>query len=63
MYDTFINSVVVLDQSVDNLAGNGPVFGNEHQLIRENLHKSRLDLVKWLKKYSPLERIDPIPTK
>jgi len=53
MYDTFINSVVVLDQSVDNLAGNGPVFGNEHQLIRENLHKSRLDLVKWLKKYSP----------
>ena len=61
MYETFLNSVRVLDQSIDNLANNGPVFGGEHNLLRENLNHSRLDLVKWLKKYSPLEKEKPIP--
>ena len=61
MYEVFLNSVRTVDESVENLTNGGPVFGNEHNLIRENLQKSRLDLVRWLKKYSPLERENPIP--
>mgnify|MGYP001032743813 CR=1 FL=1 len=61
MYETFLNAVDAVDNSVNQLANNGPVFGSEHDMIRENLQKSRLDLVRWLKKYSPLERDNPIP--
>jgi len=61
MYQIFLDAVDNLDQSVENLADAGPVFGNEHQLLRENLHQVRLDLVRWLKKYSPLEDSNPIP--
>lgn len=61
MYNIFIEAVQAVDQSVDNLVSSGPVFGNEHQLLRDNLTTVRLDLVRWLKKYSPLEDHDPIP--
>jgi molecular chaperone GrpE (heat shock protein) len=61
MFETFLNTVDALDKSVDNLADAGPVFGNEHQLVRENLNRVRMDLVRWLKKHSPLEQSDPIP--
>lgn len=61
MYETFLNSVQALDDSIENLANNGPVFGGEHNLLRENLNQSRLDLVRWLKRHSPLEKQDPIP--
>jgi len=36
------------------------VFGNEHQLLRENLQTVRLDLVRWLKKHSKIEEIKPL---
>ena len=62
MFETFINAVVAVDQSVENLGTAGPVFGNEHQILRENLAKVRLDLVRWLKKHSSMERTNPIPT-
>lgn len=61
MYETFLNAVNAVDASVENLAEAGPVFGNEHQLLKENLHRVRLDLVRWLKKHSPLEKSNPIP--
>ena len=61
MYETFLNSVDAVDASVDNLAQNGPVFGNEHNLVRENLQRSRVDLIRWLKRHSPLEKENPIP--
>ena len=61
MYETFLSAVDAVDQSVDNLAQNGPVFGSEHDMIRENLQRSRLDLVRWLKQHSPLEKDSPIP--
>jgi len=61
MYETFLNAVNAVDASVENLAQAGPVFGNEHQLVKENLMSVRLDLVRWLKKYSPLEKSNPIP--
>ena len=61
MFETFINAVQAVDQSVENIGTAGPVFGNEHQILRENLAKVRVDLVKWLKKHSPLEATDPIP--
>ena len=61
MYETFLTAVDTLDSSVENLADAGPVFGNEHQLVKENLQTVRLDLVRWLKKHSPLEKDDPIP--
>ena len=61
MYESFLNAVKTVDESVENLAQNGPVFGSEHDMIRENLQRSRLDLVRWLKKYSPLEKDNPIP--
>ena len=61
MYETFLNAVKAVDDSVENLAQNGPVFGSEHDMIRENLQRSRLDLVRWLKKHSPLEKDNPIP--
>ena len=60
MYETFLNAVDAVDASVENLAEAGPVFGNEHQLVKENLHSVRLDLVRWLKKHSPIEDKDPI---
>ena len=60
MYNVFIEAVDAIDKSVDNLVESGPVFGNEHQLLRENLATVRLDLVRWLKKYSPMEESDPI---
>lgn len=62
MFETFINAVQAVDQSVENLGTAGPVFGNEHQILRENLAKVRLDLVRWLKKHSSIERTHPIPT-
>lgn len=61
MYDSFLNAVATIDRSVENLADSGPVFGNEHQLLRENLQTTRLDLVRWLKKHSPLENENPLP--
>ena len=61
MYNIFLRAVDAVDQSVDNLTEAGPVFGNEHQLVRENLHTVRLDLVRWLKRHSPVEDSDPIP--
>jgi len=61
MFDTFINAVQAVDNSVENLAEGGPVFGNEHQILKENLARVRLDLVRWLKKYSPMEKTSPIP--
>jgi len=61
MFETFINAVQAVDQSVENLAEAGPVFGNEHQVLRENLARVRLDLVRWLKKHSPVEKTKPIP--
>ena len=60
MYNVFIEAVDAIDKSVENLVESGPVFGNEHQLLRENLGVVRLDLVRWLKKYSPMEESDPI---
>ena len=62
MFETFINAVQAVDQSVENLAESGPVFGNEHQVLRDTLARVRLDLVRWLKKYSPVEKTNPIPT-
>ena len=61
MYNIFLTAVDTLDSSVENLADAGPVFGNEHQLVKENLQTVRLDLVRWLKRHSPLEKDDPIP--
>lgn len=61
MFETFINAVQAVDQSVENLAEAGPVFGNEHQVLRDNLARVRLDLVRWLKKHSPIEKTNPIP--
>jgi len=61
MYETFLTAVDAVDASVENLADSGPVFGNEHQLVKENLMSVRLDLVRWLKKHSPLEKSNPIP--
>jgi len=61
MFQSFMNAVQALDQSVENLAEAGPVFGNEHQLLRDNLQTVRLDLVRWLKKHSSLEKTNPIP--
>lgn len=60
MYNIFIEAVDAVDQSVDNLVESGPVFGNEHQLVKENLTTVRLDLVRWLKQHSPVEESDPI---
>jgi len=60
MYNIFIEAVNVLDNSVENLVDSGPVFGNEHQLLRENLQTVRLDLVRWLKKHSKVEDSDPL---
>jgi len=60
MFETFINAVQAVDQSVENLAEAGPVFGNEHQVLRDNLARVRLDLVRWLKKHSPIEKTNPI---
>jgi len=60
MYETFLNAVDAVDQSVENLAEGGMVFGNEHQLVRETLTTARLDLVRWLKKHSTVEKTDPI---
>jgi len=57
MFETFMNAVQALDQSVENLVESGPVFGNEHQLLRETLTQTRLDLVRWLNKHSNLEKI------
>lgn len=61
MYETFLNAVDAVDASVENLADSGPVFGNEHQLVKENLQRVRLDLVRWLKRHSPIEENDPLP--
>ena len=61
MYQIFLEAVDAVDSSVENLVESGPVFGNEHQLLRENLARVRLDLVRWLKKYSPVEETDPLP--
>ena len=61
MYNIFIQAVNAVDSSVDNLVESGPVFGNEHQLLRENLATVRLDLVRWLKKNSPMEETSPLP--
>ena len=60
MYNIFIGAVDAIDQSVENLVDSGPVFGNEHNLLKENLHNVRLDLVRWLKTNSPLEETNPI---
>ena len=60
MYNIFIEAVDTLDRSVENLVDSGPVFGNEHQLLRENLQTVRLDLVRWLKKHSSLEKDVPL---
>lgn len=62
MFETFINAVQAVDQSVESLAEGGPVFGNEHQVVRENLARVRMDLVRWLKRHSPMEKTNPIPT-
>ena len=51
MYNIFLGAVDAIDVSVDNLVESGPVFGNEHQLLKENLQTVRLDLVRWLKQY------------
>jgi len=60
MYNIFLGAVDAIDVSVDNLVESGPVFGNEHQLLKENLQTVRLDLVRWLKQYSPLEESNPL---
>lgn len=60
MYNIFIGAVDAIDQSVENLVDSGPVFGNEHNLLKENLQTVRLDLVRWLKTNSPLEETNPI---
>ena len=60
MYNILIQAVNAIDSSVENLVESGPVFGNEHQLLRENLATVRLDLVRWLKKHSPMEETNPI---
>ena len=60
MYNIFIGAVDAIDQSVENLVDSGPVVGNEHQLLKENLQTVRLDLVRWLKTNSPLEETNPI---
>lgn len=61
MYETFLNAVDALDTSVENLAESGPVFGNEHQLLRDNLTRVRLDLARWLNRHSPMSKTNPIP--
>jgi hypothetical protein len=63
MYNILIEAVNAVDSSVENLVESGPVFGNEHQLLRENLASVRLDLVRWLKKHSPMEETNPINLK